>query len=69
MSRFIRNFSLGLSVLFALIFFFYGYALYFGAYLKVEGVEIRPGEAYSGGTIFSVISCIIISSFSLGGAS
>ena len=37
--------------------------------MKVNETEIRPGEPYTGGIIFSVMSCVIIGSFALGGAS
>lgn len=64
-----NNFSLGLAALFLTIFWFYGYALYFGANLRVNETEIRPGETYTAGVIISVMSCVIIGSFALGGAS
>jgi len=53
--------------LFALIFFFYAAAFWFGGYLKWE--EIKEGdEAYTGGKIVAIKFCIVFGAMQMGGA-
>jgi len=65
---FVRNMGIGIGVIFMLIFLFYGYSLYLGAWLVVDRWE-EGGQLYTGGRIIGIMSCIIIGSFQLGGVS
>ena len=48
--KFTLHFSASLALLLMMIFAFYAYSLYFGALLRIKGVERIPGELYSGGS-------------------
>lgn len=63
----VRNLSLGLAAIFAVIFFYYGYALTMGGKLRVDEVEISEGVKYDGGTIILVTFSVVTASFALAG--
>ena len=64
-----RDTSILFALIMSIIFVYYGYAFFVGGYLRVNEVEIRPGEIYTGGTIIGCMSMILIASFQLGGIS
>lgn len=59
--------SRGLATLLSSFFFFYAYAIWFGGKCRLDGVEHRPGEVYTGGQILSIMLCVITASFAMGG--
>lgn len=61
--------SVGLSIFMSLIFAFYGYSFIFGGMLRVREVvnSGAGGGIYTGGTIISVMNCIMIGSWSISG--
>lgn len=59
--------SIGASLLFLIIFGFYGYAFYWGGYLRFN--DIKNGEReYTGGAVLGILFCVIFGAFNLGGA-
>ena len=61
----IFKFAVGLSALFCLIYLFYAYALFFGGFLKWNKV-MNGDEEYTGGTIITIMFCMMMGSFGLG---
>jgi ATP-binding cassette subfamily B (MDR/TAP) protein 1 len=59
--------SIGTSLMFMLIFGFYGYSFYWGGYLRYN--DIKNGDVeYTGGSVIGVLFCVIFGAFNLGGA-
>lgn len=59
----------GLGLFLSSFFFFYAYATHYAVKMRIDGVERRPGEVYTGGQLLSIMLCIITASFALGGTS
>ena len=62
-----RKTAIGKSSLLSIIFCFYAYAFFWGAYLRWNNVEAKDG-AYSGGVIITVMFTVIFGAFNLGTA-
>lgn len=60
--------AFGVGLLYLLMFSFYAYSFYWGGYLRAESIEDESKEAkYSGGSIISIMFCIMIGCMQLGG--
>ena len=59
--------SIGASLLFCIIFGFYGYAFFFGGYLRYNDIK-NGDEEYTGGSVLAILFCVIFGAFNLGGA-
>jgi len=59
--------AVGNSLMFLMIFGFYGYSFFWGGYLRYN--EIKNGdEEYTGGAVLGILFCVIFGAFNLGGA-
>jgi len=59
--------SFGASLLFCIIFGFYGYSFYFGGYLRYNGFKNGDRE-YTGGVVIAIMFSVVFGAFNLGGA-
>ena len=56
--------SAGQSILFLIIFGFYGYAFYWGGYLRYNKViNDKTGEPYAGGSVMGIMFSVITGAF------
>lgn len=62
--------ALALATVYALIYFFFAYALFVGSYLRMQEIKDtgNGGKLYSGGQIACVLLAILLASFDLGTA-
>jgi ABC-type multidrug transport system fused ATPase/permease subunit len=63
--KFNGSMAFGIAFFMSLIFVFYGYSFFFGGLLRVNGVSNAISGTYTGGTIISVMNCIMIGCWSI----
>lgn len=59
--------AIGASLLFTTIFGFYGYAFFWGGFLRYNDIKNGDRE-YTGGAVLGILFCVIFGAFNLGGA-
>jgi ATP-binding cassette subfamily B (MDR/TAP) protein 1 len=59
--------AIGSAILFFLILGFYGFAFYFGGYLRANDVKNGDTE-YNGGSIIAIMFSVVFGAFGIGGA-
>ena len=62
-----RKLGNGIGMFIFYIYGFYGYSFYFGGMLRWEKVERGDGKLYSGGTVISIMFCIMIGTMGMMG--
>jgi hypothetical protein len=59
--------AIGMSVLFLIIFGFYGYSFFWGGYLRYNDVK-NGDKDYTGGAVLGIMFCVVFGAFNFGGA-
>lgn len=60
--------AVGNSVINMIFFMFYGYAFYFGGYLRYKGEKASGDAEYTGGKLIGIMFAVVFGSFGLGAA-
>lgn len=60
--------GIGHSLLFSIIFGFYGYSFFWGGYLRYNKYENGSSGEYTGGVVLAIMFSVVFGAFSFGGA-